>query len=70
MLRIVFTEFLRQVPAAARDVFAGYAESFACVNGTAVKKPSRETQAQIQPLFVIFPLYYFFVKAQSLFEGN
>ncbi|HEX8250422.1 MAG TPA: linear amide C-N hydrolase [Pyrinomonadaceae bacterium] len=64
------TEFLRQVPAAARDDFAGYAESFTCAGGTAVKKPSRETQAQLQPLFVIFPLYYVFVKAQSLFEGN
>lgn len=64
------TEFLRQVPASARDEFAGHVENFVCAGGTAVKKPSRETQAQVEPLFVIFPLYYVFVKAQSLFEGN
>jgi hypothetical protein len=64
------TEFLRQVPAASRDEFARYAENFACASGTAVKKPSKETQAQFEPLYIVFPLYYAFVKAQSLFEGN
>jgi choloylglycine hydrolase len=62
------TEFLRLIPAASRDEFARFGEGFTCASGTAVKKPSRETQAQIEPLYIVFPLYYAFVKAQSLFE--
>lgn len=65
------TEFLRQIPAAARNEFARHTESFACAaGGTAVQKPSKETQAQSETLFIIFPPYYTFTKIKSFFEGN
>jgi len=64
------TEFLRQIPAVARDGFAKHTESFACAAGTAVRKPSRETQARFEPLVLVFPLYYAFVKVQALLEGD
>jgi choloylglycine hydrolase len=64
------TEFLRQIPASARDRFAKHTESFACAGGTAVRKPSKETQARFEPLVLVFPLYYAFVEVQALFEGN
>lgn len=64
------TQFLQQIPAAARDEFARHTDSFACAGGTAVRKPSKETQAQFEPLELVFPLYYAFVKVQALFEGN
>ncbi|HEX9961372.1 MAG TPA: linear amide C-N hydrolase, partial [Pyrinomonadaceae bacterium] len=64
------TEFLRRIPAASRDEFARYTDGFTCAAGTAVKKPSKETQAQSEAFFLLFPLSYVLPKVQSLFAGN